>query len=336
MNSKVIMSFVAIPALLISIANGEVIRKVVFPTPANVVPCTIEEIYRKHEEAARTEATNFSKRKEQELIDPENRANRGANRLKHGDEFSLEGGMSYHKISLDMPQFTIRTEEKSFDFVEITFNETRIPLTEPYECWFKFGPIKTKSICFRKRDLVTRVPQFYRKRVVFSLPSSIEMKIKRVEFSYDLPTLTQRDNRQELNDAMTNIDRIKKEIEVGKASIAMRHNAEFVADVNASIDRAEADAMSSLAQMEADVPAPMIQKRAELNASLAQARHAAGDRAGEIEASYTSGFQALDQAEALIKAGVESARRNVREQISDLRSDFDKIRSTARACGANT
>ena len=110
------------------------------------VSCTIEEIFAKHDVAAKAQADALNDQKGRELVDPENRADRAKNRLDKGDEISVEGGSTRHRIAFDVPK--IRMRRVSFDIPQTFMGDTKLEVPDGIkQCWMKAGPLKTKVPC---------------------------------------------------------------------------------------------------------------------------------------------------------------------------------------------
>src|SRR4051812_35431448 len=84
--------------------------------PAAALPCTIDSIFAKYLDAAKREANAFRDQKNQELVDPENRADRAKNRVEKNDNLTVEGGSAQHRLAMDVPH--LRMHRVSFSFPE--------------------------------------------------------------------------------------------------------------------------------------------------------------------------------------------------------------------------
>jgi hypothetical protein len=169
-------------------------------------------------------------------------------------------------------------ETKSFDFIELYTGQAKTKVVRLETCWWSastpFGTIKTKGTCPRESWLVTDVPMVRNKHVEFSLPSKIEIGRTTQEFSYDLPTVTQRDNRKDFEHSKADVERIKRELDVGKVAIAAQQVALLDEDTKKALDRIEKDTLTTFNQNTASQTAMFAQKRAELVATRDQARAA--------------------------------------------------------------
>jgi len=287
------------------------------------VPCTIEEIFSKHAAATKAQADALRDRKRQELVDPENRADRAKNRLEHGDEISVEGGSTRHRIAFDVPK--IRMHRVSFDIPETFMGDAKMEVPDGLkECWWKVGPIKTKGLCAHTKIVVVGVPQFRSKTVSFDLPDTVEWQ--RVDIVYDTLTVTQRDNRHDLNTANGNIQRIKRELEDGSKAIQDRTSAEFFDEAGKAIDKAEQSALAEFDKQVRERLSSLAQIRSDLESKRSAARAAAGDKAGEVDAAFTKAAAPIDRMEAVARAKVEEDRKSITQQFAILRDDLNKSR----------
>jgi hypothetical protein len=287
-------------------------------------PCVVDKIEGDRAKAAADEAHALADRKAAELVDPENRADRANNRLKDGHLVTWEGGSSHHRLSLDLPTITVRNETKSFDFVEVYTGQLKTKVPRLETCWWTVGPIKTKGTCVRDGWLVTDVPMFRNKRVEFLLPSKIEIGHKTQEFSYDLPTVTERDNRTDFEHAKADVERIKRELDAGKAAIANKQAALLDEDIKKALDGIEKDTLAAFDQNLASQTAMFAQKRADLIATRDQARAAyssAKDPHG-ADAAVAQAFALLDNAEADAKATSDQERQQITAKIAEMRKDY--------------
>lgn len=196
---------------------------------AEIVPCTINEIFAKYEATTKAQADALRDQKNHELVDPENRADRAKNRLDKGDEFSLDGGSTTHRISLDLPK--VRMGRKSMDVPDGYFAVTTILIPDGVKMCRTGGMIKIDVPCgVHQREVKTKVPQWRTKTVYFDLPETVEWE--RAEITYKTPNVTQRDNRHDLNTADGNIKRIQRELEDGSKAIADRNSVAFFDEAN--------------------------------------------------------------------------------------------------------
>jgi hypothetical protein len=314
---------------LVSVAaHGESGDQLPLPAPLIEAPCIIDKVEGDRAKAAAAEALALADRKAAELVDPENRADRANNRLKDGQNVTWEGGSSHPRLSLDLPTVTVRNETKSFDFVEVYTGQLKTKVPRLETCWWTvhagFIDIKTKGSCVRDGWLVTDVPMFRNKHVEFSLPSSVEIGHKTQEFSYDLPSGTQRDNRTDFEHAKADVERIKRELDAGKAAIASKQDALLNEDIKKVIDGIEKDTLAVFDQNVASQMAIFSQKREELVAAREQARAAyssAKDPHG-ADAAFAQAFALLDKAEADAKAGSDLDRQQITAKIADMRKDY--------------
>jgi hypothetical protein len=294
------------------------------PEPLIEAPCVISKVEGERAKAAADEAHALADRKTAELVDPENRADRANKRLKGGQNVTWEGGSSHHRLSLDLPTFTVRNETKSFDFVEAYTGQLKTKVPRLETCWWKVGPLKTKGTCVRDGWLVTDVPMFRNKHVEFSLPSAIEIRHKTQEFSYDLPTVTLRDNRTDFEHAKADVERIKRELDAGKAAVAEKQTALLDQDIKKAFDGIEKDTLAAFDQNVASQIGAFAQKRAELIAARDQARAAyssAKDPHG-ADAAFAQAFALLDRAEADAKARSDLERQQIAAEIAEMRKNY--------------
>ncbi len=91
-------------------AHGEPGDQVSLPEALVEAPCVIDKVASDRAKSAADEARALADRKAAELVDPENRADRANNRLKDGQNVTVEGGSSHHRLSLDLPTVTVRNE----------------------------------------------------------------------------------------------------------------------------------------------------------------------------------------------------------------------------------
>jgi hypothetical protein len=309
-------------------AHGEPGDRISLPPALVEAPCTLEQVASDRVKAAADAARSLADRKTAELVDPDNRADRANNRLKDGQNVTVEGGTSHHRVSLDLPTVTVRNETKSFDFVEVYTGQLKTKVPRLETCWWTvhagFIDIKTKGTCVRDGWLVTDVPMFRNKHVEFSLPSSIEIGHKTQEFSYDLPTVTERDNRADFEHAKADVERIQRELNAGKAAIANNQAALMDEDIKKAIDAIEKDTLGAVDQNVASQTAMFAQKRAELVAARDQARAAyssAKDPHG-ADAAFAQAFALLDKAEADAKASSDLERQQIAVKIAEMRKDY--------------
>jgi hypothetical protein len=299
-----------------------------FSAPASLIeaPCVIDKVEGDRAKTAADEARALADRKAAELVDPENRADRANNRLKEGKSVTWEGGSSHHRVSLDLLTVTVRNTTKSFDFVEAYTGQLKTKVIRMEVCWWTAGwlGIKTKGACPRESWLVTDVPMFRNKHVEFSLPSKIEIGHKTQEFSYDSPTVTQRDNRTDFEHAKAEVERVKRELDAGKAAIADKHASLLDEDIKKALDGIEKDTLAAFDENVASQTAMFAQKRAELNASRDQARAAyasAKDPHG-ADAAFAQAFALLDQAEADANKSADLERQQIGAKIAEMRKDY--------------
>jgi hypothetical protein len=294
------------------------------PSPLVEAPCVIDKIEGERAEAAANEARALADRKAAELVDPENRADRANNRLKGGQAVTVEGGSSHHRLSLDLPTIAVRNETKSFDFVEVYTGQLKTKVPRLETCWWTVGPIKTKGTCVRDGWVVTDVPMVRNKHVEFSLPSKVEIGHKTQEFSYDLPTVTQRDNRTDFEHAKADVERIKRELDAGKAAIADKQAALLDEDIKKALDGIEKDTLAAFDQNVASQTAMFAQKRAELIATRDQARaaYASAKDPNGADGPFVQAFALLDQAEKDAKSSAELERQQIGAKIAEMRKDY--------------
>ena len=103
-----------------------------------------------------------------------------------------------------------------------------------------FIDIKTKGTCWRDSDIVWSVPQFKWGRVEIGMPS-IKVSSKRRDFYWDLPTVTVRDNKGDLDKANDDTARTKRELEQGTEAIKGRVMASAWEEVTGILDKASKD-----------------------------------------------------------------------------------------------
>lgn len=305
-------------------AHGELDGQLRLPTRLIDAPCLIAKAADDHANRARDEALALADRKEAELVDPENRATRADNRLREGKNVTWEGGSSHHRLSLDLPTVTVRNEIKSFDFVEVYTGQAKTKVPQLETCWWKVGFIKTKGTCVRDGWLITDVPMLRNKHVEFSLPSKIEIGHKTQEFSYDLPTVTQRDNRTDFEHAKADVERIKRELEADKNTIANKHAALLKNDIGKALDGVEKDLFAAFEQTVASQAVIFAEKRTALTAARDQGRaaySAAKDPHG-ADAAFAQAFELLDKAEADAKASSDQERQQIAAKVAELRKDY--------------
>lgn len=308
-------------------AHGE--TAVPLPTALVEAPCVIDKVESDRATAAAAEARALADRKAAELVDPENRADRANNRLKDGHNVTVEGGSSHHRLSLDLLTITVRNQIKSFDFVEVYTGQLKTKVPRWESCWWSTklpfgGEIKTKGTCMRDSWLVTDVPMLRNKHVEFSLPSSIEIGHSTQEFSYDLPTVTERGNRTDFEHAKADVERIKRELDTGKFAIANKQGSLLDEDIKKAIDGIEKDTLAAFDQNVASQTAMFAQKRADLVAARDQARAAyssAKDPHG-ADAAFEQAFTLLDKAEADAKASSDLERQQIAAKIGGMRKDY--------------
>lgn len=304
-------------------------------------PCDIEDAIAAAKAKAAKQAGDLAAAKDPELDDAQNRADRAGKRVGKGDEFSWEGGGSRQKYSMDIPQFTLRYTTKSFDVPETSWKETRTRFGRMESCWWKTdlpfgGEIKTKGTCWRESDIVWSVPQFRMGRVEIQVPDTLETKMKTVEFSWDLPTVTVRDNREELDKANENIKKINRDLEQGTANIADRNTEDAKNQIAAILDRSESDALAAFDKEQAASLKVFEDQRAELNRSLADARgrlSQAGQQ-GRADAAFAPAFQLIDDAQARFVASAADARAKIGQEIKALREAYLGEGGNALACKA--
>ena len=294
---------------------------------AQDLPCSIEQIFAKYEASAKAQADALRDKKNQELIDPENRADRARNRLDKGEAVSWEGGSARHRLAFDVPK--MRTHRVSFDIVETYMADTRTQVPDGVKtCMVNAGFVKTKVPCgVHYRDVVVTVPQFRKKTVSLDLPDAI--KWQRVDIVYDTPTVTMRDEKHDLDAADGNIDRIRKELLDGTKAIADRTSAAFFAEATSIINRTD---QAALADFDAKMQERLVlfaKLRSESEAKRAAARAAAGDKAGEVDAAFAKVTQAIDQAEARAREEIVSERKAISQPYTDLR---DLLAKSSIAC----
>lgn len=309
------------------------------PNAVQRAPCDVAEAMTAAKQKTAEEARKFAASKRPELDDAQNRAERGSNRISKGDEHSWEGGGSRQEFSLDLPQFTLRYATKSFDFPQTAWKETRTRFGRFESCWWKTklpfgGKIKTKGTCWRESDIVWKVPQFWVGRVEVRVPDAVESKMKTVRFSYDLPTVTVRDNRDELDKANTSVNRINAELEQGTAGIKSRNVEDARKQITAILDRAEAEALAEFDKARANDLAPFQAQRDDLTRSRDAARGqlAQANRQGEADAAFAPAFKLIDQAEAGFIAATREARERIVKEMTALREAHLSQGGLALAC----
>ena len=298
------------------------------PLPASIIqaPCVVEKVEGDRAKAAADEAHALAERKAAELVDPENRADRANNRLKDGQNVTVEGGSSHHRLSLDLPTTTVRYDTKSFDFVEVYTGQLKTKVIRMETCWWTAGwlGLKTKGTCPRESWLVTDVPMIRNKHVEFSLPSKIEIGHKTQEFSYDLPTVTERDNRADFDHAKADVERIKRELEAGKVAIADKQAVLLDDQIKTTLDGVEKDTLAAFDQNVAVQMATFAQQRKDLTATRDQARAAyasAKDPHG-ADAAFAQTFALFDKMEADAKANFDLQREQITAKIAEMRKDY--------------
>lgn len=319
--------------LTASAAHADIVSRVVAQDTVDAPPlidCTIEEIFKKQADEARKEGEALAQKKDQELVDPENRADRGAKRTAQGDNTSLEGGMARHRLSFDRPVVTVKTKRISFDIPE-TIMTTRTEIRANW-CMVNAGLFKTKVPC--NVSVQVPHPEIRMRTVVIDVPDGVDVRMESLDLSYDTPSMTSRDNEKELKTAKGNIDRIKNELKAGRVAIADRHQNDFVQEANAAID---AYGTVSLLAIDRDLDnalAGLNAVRNDLETRQAEARAEAGPHAGEVDAAMAPAFQELDNQETATKAAADVARQNVRNEANTLRDDVNRARLEAAACHA--
>ncbi|MFK4721028.1 hypothetical protein ABIE89_002128 [Bradyrhizobium niftali] len=303
-------------------ARAEPVAAVTPDARLKAASCAIAKAAQDRTDAAKSEARAFASEKATELVDPENRADRAGNRLKEGKNVTEEGGMSHHRVSFDIADFTVRYETKSFDFVEAYTGELRTKVVKFEACWWKVGFVKTKGTCPRESWLVTNVPMVRKKHVEFSVPASLETKFRTVEGSYDLPTATWRDNRRDFDHAKADVERIQREIDAGQDAIAKKQTDLMVLDVSSTIDGIEKQWMAELDQSAAANAADFAKKKAELVEIERQARSMSGTDAETVEKTFASAFALLDRAESEAKDNFVRSKADAGAQIAQLREKY--------------
>jgi hypothetical protein len=318
-------------AVVLTVLGGSAVRAAAdgsleLPAPLRDAPCIIDKVEGDRAKAAAAEAHALANRKAAELVDPENRADRANNRLKDGQNVTVEGGSSHHRLSLDLPTIVVRNETKSFDFVEVYTGQLKTKVIRMETCWWTAGwlGIKTKGTCPRESWLVTDVPMVRNKHIEFSLPSKIEVGHKTQEFSYDLPTVTQRDNRTDFEHAKADVERIKRELDAGKAAIADKQAASLDEDIRKALDGIEKDTLAAFDQNAAAQTAAWAQKRAELIATRDQARaaYASAQDPHGADAVFAQAFALLDKAEADANVSSDLERQQIAAKIAEMRKDY--------------
>jgi hypothetical protein len=327
--------------LVSAAALGESGNQLPLPTPLVEAPCVINKVERDRANAAGAAARALADRKAAELVDPENGADRANTRLKDGHAVTWEGGSSHHRLSLDLSTVTIRNETKSFDFVEVYTGQLKTKVPRLESCMWKMdlpfgGKIETKGTCLRDSWLITDVPMLRNKHVEFSLPSKVEIGHQTQEFSYDLPTVTERDNRRDFEHAKADVERIKRELDAGKAAIAETQTALLYEDIKEALDGIEKDTLATFDRNVASQKAMFAQKRSELIATRDQARaaYAAAKDPHGADAAFAQAFALLDKAEAEAKASSARERQQITEKIAEMRKDYLTDHKDA-SCPAN-
>jgi hypothetical protein len=257
------------------------------------------------------------------LDSAEQRAHRSDERIKKGDNFSWEGGGSRQRYSIDLPQVTVGYSNKSFDFVQTAMKETRTHFGRFEACWWKVGFIKTKGTCWREGDIVWSVPQFKWGRVEIGMPT-VKIGWKRQNFIWDLPTVTVRDNKGDLDKANDDIARTRKELKQGTEDIKSRVTAAARQEISGILDKATNDSDASIDEAKAKAMAPLLKQKQDLARSRDAARAAltAAGKSGEADAAFAEAFEMIDKSGADVSASFEEARGEVHKQIAALKDAY--------------
>ena len=162
------------------------------------------------------------------------------------------------------------------------------------------------------------------KHVEFSLPSKIEIGHNTQEFSYDLPSVTERDNHADFEHSKADVDRIKRELDVGGNAIANKYVALLNDDVRKILDGIEKDSSAAFENAVASQTVMFAEKRKKLTTARDQARavYAAAKDPHGADAAFAQAFALLDKAEANAKVRSEQERQQIASKIADLRKDY--------------
>jgi hypothetical protein len=280
--------------------------------PQASASCEVEKVIEVGIERARKEAEAFAARKNEELAGEMQRAERSDKRIQQGDNYSWEGHSTRQHIAIDVPSFTVRTAEKSFDFVGTGMRVTKV------------------------LGVKMHVPQFWRKTVKIDLPVKIETSMKRQDFYFETPSLTIRDNQGDLKDANEKIKKIRDEIPAGESGIKERHKQILLKDVEDALAKSERASLSELNQAEAAALETLEQRRSELLAAknYARAQLAEVHKENEADAAFSTPLKVLDDAIGKMKADYDEARENVSKQIAKVKDDYLNNRLTTGSCEA--
>jgi hypothetical protein len=303
------------------------------------VPCDLERAVTDARRRAADETARLAAEKQKDLDSAEQRARRSDERIKHGDNFSWEGGGSRQHYSIDVPDVTVEYSPKSFDFVQTAMKETRTHFGRFEACWWTvragFIDIKTKGSCWRDSDIVWSVPQFKWGRVEIGLPS-VKVGWKRQDIYWDLPTVTVRDNKGDLEKANDDTARTKRELEQGTEAIRRRVVDSARQEVTGILDKDLKDSDAAIDNAKVKALAPLIKQKQDLTGSrdAARAALAAAGKGGEADGAFDEAFKMIDKSVADVSAGFELARDDVHKQITALRDAYlGDGKSAATACG---
>jgi hypothetical protein len=325
-------------AFLISPAAADDAGSLQIPTLRDA-PCELERVVSDAQRRAADETARMTAEKEKDLDSAEQRANRSDERIKKGDNFTWEGGGSRQHYSLDLPQVTVEYAIKSFDFVQTAMKETRTHFGRFETCWWTvkagFINIKTKGTCWRESDIVWSVPQFKWGRVEIRMPT-VKIGSKRQDFYWDLPTVTVRDNKGDLDKANDDTARTRRELEQGTEAIRVRVMSSAREQVTGILDNASKDSDAALDTAKAKALEPLLKQKQDLTKGrdAARAALAAAGKGGEADAAFAEAFKMLDKSLADVAAGFESARDDVHKQIAALKDAYlGDGKSAVAACG---
>lgn len=280
--------------------------------PQASASCEIEKVIEVGIEGARKEADAFAARKNEELAGEMQRAERSDKRIQMGDNYSWEGHSTRQHVAIDVPSFTVRAAEKSFDFVGTGMRVTKV------------------------LGVKMHVPQFWRKTVKIDLPVKIETSMKRQDFYFDTPSLTIRDNQGDLKDANEKVKKINDEIAAGEIAIKERHKQMLLKDVEHALAKSEQDSLSELNRTEAAALETLEQRRSELLVAKNRARAQLAEvhKEREADAAFAAPLKILGDVIGKMKADYGEARENVSRQIAKLKDDYLNNRLTTGSCEA--
>jgi hypothetical protein len=290
--------------------------------PTAALPCTIDSIFAKYLDAAKVEADALHNQKTQELVDPENRADRAKNRVEKSDNFTIEGGSAQHRLAFDVPQ--IRMHRVSFSFPETFMGNQTIQIPDgAKQCMVPIPFGKTLVPCgVHYRNAVVSVPQWRTNTVILDLPDAV--KWQRVDVVYDTPTVTYRDNKHDLETAKGDIERIEREMGNGSTAISSRNDAAFFDEAGKAIDKVETSVLADFDKMSQEQLAPFALSRKSLESQHGDARAKAGSKIAEVDTAFAKVFATIDEAEEAARAQLDIEHQRVTQQFDSIRDGLKK------------